>query len=70
MFHLEIPIRYDWIFTLIFIKVFICLFQGIKQFYLPSRRLYLLRDVCAGVSEVTEKSGTDSLVCFVFPHSQ
>lgn len=70
MFSLEVPIRYNWMFILIFIKVFICPPQGTKQFYLPPRRLcFLLRDVCVGVSEVTEEAGTDSFICFVFPHS-
>lgn len=64
IFSLEVPIRYDCIFVLIFINVCICLPQGTKQFYLSPRRLCLLRDVCVGVSEITEKPGTDPLILF------
>lgn len=69
MFILKIPIRYDWIFILIIIKMFTCLLQGTKQFYLHPRRPYLLRNACVGVTEFTEKAGIVSLICFAYPHS-
>lgn len=64
----EVRIRYDWIFIFIFIETFVC-FKVLQQFYLSPRWPCLLRDVCVGVSEVTEKTRTNSLICFVFLYS-